>query len=291
VAEQHLGVPVQCGQCGRPLVARPPAPSGTGAPLRLDVGAATSAGRVRRRNEDSYLLQHLAWSARDGRRDSALLVVADGMGGHEAGDRASGLVIRELGTALAGLLAGGLGGPLPDAPVLLETLVSALQDVNRAVYRLAQTEPGCKGMGATAAAVLVWDDQALIAHVGDCRVYHQRGGRLAQVTRDQTVVARMLELGKLTPKEAEHHPARNEVTQAVGRQANLDPGRCQVPLAAGDWLLLACDGLHAHLDHAALQQEVGQAPPSAVQFSQHLVDLADRHGGSDNCTVLAARCC
>jgi protein phosphatase len=291
-------VPVQCTQCGRSLIARPAAPAAAppapapAAPVRLDLGAATSAGRVRRRNEDSYLVQHLTWCHRDQRHDSALLVVADGMGGYEAGDRASGVVVREVGTALAGTLTWALRGPLSDGPtVLLGALASALREANAAVYRLAQTEAACKGMGATAAAVLVWEGQALVGHVGDCRVYHQRAGRLTQVTRDQTLVARMVDLGKLTPKEALTHPGRNTVSQAVGKQPNLDPAAHQVPLAAGDWLLVACDGLHAHLDHPALQQEVSKAPPSAAQLAQQLVDLVNQRGGSDNCTVLAARCC
>jgi protein phosphatase len=261
-------------------------------PLRLDIGSATSAGRVRKHNEDSYLVQHLAWGTSDDRHDSALLVVADGMGGHAGGARASGMVVRGLGSALACLLGGGLTGPLPDAPgVLLGALQSALQEVNRAVYRQAQTEPGCKGMGATTAAVLLWDNQALVSHVGDCRVYHQRAGRLTQVTRDQTLVARMVDLGKLTPREALQHPARNEVAQAVGKQPDLSPSRHQIPLLAGDWLLIASDGLQAHLDHVTLQQEITKAPPSASQFTQQLVELAERRGGSDNCTILGVRCC
>jgi len=298
VSEQHFGVPVQCGQCGRPLIARPVAPAvappaeAPAAPVRLDVGGATSSGRVRRRNEDSYLVQHLAWCTRDERHDAALLVVADGMGGYEAGDRASAVVIREVGAALGGLLTGGLSAPLPDAPtVLLGALGSALCEANAAVYRLAQAEAACKGMGATAAAALVWGGQALVTHVGDCRVYHQRAGRLTQVTRDQTLVVRMVELGKLTPREALSHPGRNEVFQAVGKQPTLKPESQQVPLAAGDWLLVACDGLHAHLDNPALEQEVSKAPPSAARLAQQLVDLVNQRGGSDNCTVLAARCC
>jgi protein phosphatase len=298
VAEQHLGVPVQCAQCGRQFIARPPAPAAAppapaaAAPLRLDLGAATSAGRVRRRNEDSYLLQHLAWCNHDQRHDRALLVVADGMGGYEAGDRASGVVVRELGIGLAGMLTWALRGPLPDGPTaLLGALATALRAANAAIYRLAQSEAACKGMGATAAVVLVWEGQALVGHVGDCRVYHQRAGRLTQVTRDQTLAARMVALGKLTEKEALAHPSRNTVAQAVGKQPTLEPAAHQVPLAAGDWILVACDGLHAHLDHTALQQEISKAPPSAALFAQQLVDLVNQRGGSDNCTVLAARCC
>jgi protein phosphatase len=287
-------VPVRCALCERQFIARPPAPAATAQapapPLRLDVGAATSSGRVRERNEDSYLLQHLAWCNRGQRRESALLVVADGMGAHEAGDRASGLVVGAVGGALAGLLGAAVAGPPPEPAALLDALHTALQEANRTVARLGEAEPGCKGMGATAAAAVVWDNVALLAHVGDCRVYHQRGGQLTQVTRDHTLVARMVELGKITAREALHHPSRNEVTQAVGQQTRLDPGRYQVPLAVGDWLLLACDGLHTHLDHAALQLELSKAPAAAGQFARQLVDLVNQRGGSDNCTVLAVRC-
>jgi protein phosphatase len=215
------------------------------------------------------------------------------MGGHEAGDRASGLVIRTVGGALATPLGGALSGQLKAAaaPVLAEALGAALQEANRVVHPAARGLPSCKGMGATAAAVLVWDGLAVIGHVGDCRVYHQRGGALTQVTRDQTLVARMVELGKLTPREALDHPARNEVAQAVGRQPEVEPGRCQVQLAPGDWLIVACDGLQSHLDARALQEQVARAPSSAARLAQQLVDLADQRGGSDNCTVVAVRCC
>jgi protein phosphatase len=248
---------------------------------------------VRAQHEDSFLVQHLAWSNRGERHEVALVVVADGMGGHEAGDRASGLVIRTVGGALAALLGGGLSGQFKGstASVLAEALGAALKEANRVVQRAARDEAACMGMGATAAAALVWDGLAVIGHVGDCRVYHQRGGALTQVTRDQTLVARMVELGKLTPREALDHPARNEVAQAVGRQPELEPGRSQVQLALGDWLLVACDGLQAHLDARALQNETAQAPASAARLAQQLVDLADQRGGSDNCTVVAIRCC
>jgi protein phosphatase len=188
------------------------------------------------------------------------------------------------------MLGGAVAGPPPGVTALLDALAAALREANRTVSRAAQTDPGCKGMGATAAAAVVCDNQALVVHVGDCRVFHQRGGQLVQVTRDHTLVARMIELGKITPREALHHPARHEVTQAVGQQADLDPGRYQVALAAGDWLLVACDGLHAHVDHAALQQELSKAPPAASTLARQLVDLVNQRGGSDNCTVLAVRC-
>jgi PPM family protein phosphatase len=287
LAEQHLGVTLQCAKCGNLFAAQAPP-----AVPRLDVGSATSPGRVRSRNEDSFLVQHLTWSNLNERHEIALVVVADGMGGHDAGDRASGLVTRTVSGSLAALLGGALSGQFKGAtpPVLAGTLAYALQEANRGVLAQARGEPACKGMGATAAVVLVWDGLVLVGHVGDCRVYHQHAGRLTRVTKDQTLVARMVELGTLSPKEALHHPARNEVYQAIGRQPVLEPAAHQLRVVPGDWLLVACDGLHAHLDDPALQAEVGKAAPSAGVLAQQLVDLVNQRGGSDNCTVVAVRC-
>jgi protein phosphatase len=291
VADAHLGMTVKCSSCGQLLMTRPttvrPRP-------RLDVGAATSPGRIRKRNEDSFLVQQLAWSNLDDRNDVALGAVADGMGGHDAGDRASGITIRTLGSCLAALLGGALSGQVkgPAPNVLAETLNYALLEANREVYRQAQADSASRGMGATAAAVLIWNGLALFGHVGDCRVYHHQGSSRVcqQVTRDHTLVARMVDLGKLTAKEARNHPARNEVDRAIGRQLEVEPSRQQLQLAPGDWLIVACDGLHAHMDGFDLQEEIGKATGSAGTLAQLLVDLANQRGGSDNCTVVAVRC-
>jgi protein phosphatase len=293
-------VPVLCGTCKKTFTVQPDLPAarpGEAPELllsltpRLDVAAATTPGVVRERNEDCFLVQHLAWAHRDRRHEVALLVVADGMGGHGAGDEASGQAVRAVGGGLAALLGAALGGqlPRPDAPRLAEAVESALKEANRAVLRKAGEDPACKGMGATAVAVLVWDELAAVAHVGDCRVYHLRAGRLSQVTKDQTLVARMVELGKLTPQEALTHPGRHEVTQAVGRQAELAPGRAVLQLQPGDWLLAACDGLHAHVGADELQDLLARSP-AAAEAAEELTDLVNRRGGSDNCTVVAVRC-
>jgi protein phosphatase len=193
---------------------------------------------------------------------------------------------------LAPLLNGALNGKFKDAaaPDLVQTIEYAIQEANRTVYRAAKNDPACKGMGATVAAVLVWDGQALIGHVGDCRVYRQRSGQLTQLTRDQTLVARMVELGQLTPQEAASHPARHEVTQAVGKRTEIEPARYGLKLERGDWLLVACDGLHAHVDDRTIQDTISKAPFSAAPLADQLVDLANQGGGSDNCTVVAAYC-
>src|SRR5262249_14599967 len=110
-----------------------------------------------------------------------------------------------------------------------------------------------------------------------------------QVTRDQTLVERMVELGQLTPQEALAHPARSEVLQAIGNCADIAPAAYQLQLIAGDWLIIACDGLHTHVKAAQLQETSGKAAAASV-LAQQLVDLANQGGGTDNCTVVAVRC-
>jgi protein phosphatase len=199
--------------------------------------------------------------------------------------------VRSLGRNLAPLLAGALSGQFkdPGASVLTETIDYAIREANREIYRKGQSDPACKGMGATAAVVLIWNGQVLLGHIGDCRVYHQHGGRLHQVTRDQTLVARMVELGQLSAQEALNHPARNEVAQALGKRFDIEPAAHKLQLTRGDWLVIACDGLHTQVADVTLQTTIQQTA-TASSMAQRLVDLADASGGSDNCTVLAVHC-
>src|SRR5205823_3963575 len=158
------------------------------------------------------------------------------------------------------------------------------------VSRVAASDAACKGMGSTVAVVVLWDGQAFVSHVGDCRLYHQRGDVLTQVTHDHTIVARMVELGQLTPAEAATHSARNEVTQGIGTRSRLEPSQHTLDLERGDWLLVACDGLSAHVGADTLQTVARQAAPSAAYLAKRLVELANEGGGTDNCTVVAAWC-
>ncbi len=299
VPAKHVGAPIQCAKCKKTFALRlttfskTPGAAASRLPgvLRLDIGSATSPGKVRERNEDGFLVQHLAWVTLEERHEVAVLVVADGMGGYEAGDQASKIVVNNVNLALGPLLTGGLAGQFKDCPaqMLTEAIGYALKEANGSVYRKAKTLAHLKGMGATAAVVLIWDGEAIIGHVGDTRVYHYHSGRLDQVTRDQTLVARMVELGHLKPEEALTHPSRNEVAQAVGKRAEIEPAFHTVRLAPGDWLIAACDGLHAHVDAATLQETIARAAPAAADLADRLVAMADDRGGSDNTTVIAVR--
>jgi serine/threonine protein phosphatase PrpC len=257
---------------------------------RLVVGSATTRGRVRDRNEDSVLVQQCTWSNLAERHDVALIVVADGMGGHAAGERASGLVLQAMNKALTPLLAAAVHDRVPSPEDLDAAVDRGLQEANRLVRDTAKDNAALKGMGSTAAALLIWDGRASIHWVGDCRVYHWRQGILTQVTRDQTLVARMVELGQLTPEEAAVHPRRNEVAQAVGKYALLEPGQHELTLTPGDWLIACSDGLQAHVSDRALRETLDKTKSSAPELAPHLMEMANQGGGSDNCTVVAVQC-
>ena len=294
IADPDIGKLVQCGKCGRPFTTRPGTPVSTSPTgiCRLEIASATTRGMIRGRNEDSFLVQQMSWSNRDERHEIALIVVPDGMGGHAGGDEASGIVIRQALSALAPMLNSAPSGRFKDATpsMLADTIDFAILEANRAVFRKAKEDGPFKGMGATAAVLLVWDLKVLIGHVGDCRVYHHSRGKLSCVTKDQTLVARMVELGQLTPEEAAVHPRRNEVTQALGKHFDVKPARYELTIAAGDWLIVATDGLTAHITDSDLGGLVRKSPLSAAVLANQLVETVNARGGSDNCTVVVIRC-
>jgi protein phosphatase len=302
VAEQHLGKPVKCHKCGKLFTVKPtalaskppttePIPQTAGA-LRLEIAGVTSVGRERSRNEDSFLVQHLTWSDLNQNHQLALVIVADGMGGHAGGDQAARLALRTIGTILAPLLTNALSIEQREVTRagLAKSIDSAINEANRVVQQAATTDRRYKGMGATAAVVVMWNGRVVIGHIGDCRVYHHHGAQLKQVTRDQTLVNRMVELGQLTLREVVGRPVGSEVLQAIGSRTAIEPARHKLKLVSGDWLLVACDGLHGQVDDRTIQATVSKAPPSATLLANRLVEIADQSGGADNCTVVAVRC-
>jgi protein phosphatase len=302
IDERYLGAPIQCYQCGeaftvpRPaLTSKPPSTEPipkTAGVLRLEIAGVTSVGRERGRNEDSFLVQHLTWSDLNQNHQLGLVVVADGMGGHAGGDQAARLALRTIGSSLAPVLAGALSTQKYEVTRkgLADAIDSAIREANRVVKQTAEADARYRGMGATAAVVVIWNGRAVIGHVGDCRVYHHHERQLKPVTRDQTVVNRMVELGQFTPEEAAGHPDGNQVLQAIGPRTVIEPAHHKLNLIPGDWLLVACDGLHSQVNDPTLQAIVSNASPSAALLANQLVGLADDSGGIDNCTVVAVRC-
>ena len=254
----------------------------------FDVGAATTAGKVRKRNEDAYLVQRQSWGRLGQQSEMTLLAVADGMGGHDGGDQAGALTLQALHVSWSAWLGAVLAGREASAQAITDRIGAGLNEASRAVHTSALADSRLKGMGAAAVVAFLWQNQALLGHVGDCRAYHLHGGRVQRLTKDQTLVQKMIDQGTLSPAEALRHPARSELSQAIGLRPEVVPGFTHVPLSRGDWLLLASDGLQAHLTQEELRREV-EPQTSASLAVERLLDVVNERGGTDNCTVIAVR--
>ena len=279
--------------------------------VRMEIASWTTTGMVRTGNEDAYALLHACETRQDDRAESALILLCDGMGGYEAGEVAAALAIQVLRKylttqkpfeALSGASAfpadalapggrpEGHAAPPLDVEGAKKLLKNALKEANKAVFT-ASRAPGSKrrGMGCTAEAVYLDGRNVVVGHVGDSRTYHLSEGRLVQLTRDQTLVNRLVELGTLTPEEAETHPRRNELQQAVGGQPDVEPGVYHGFLKPGDWVVVCSDGLTNHVNAADLQQMLQSEASSAEMAARRLVNLANIEGATDNATVVVVR--
>jgi serine/threonine protein phosphatase PrpC len=226
----------------------------------------TDTGRQRNANEDSYFTR------------APLFVVADGMGGAQAGEVASKAAVESFP-----------GGDLPAAPperVLEETIESA----NRTIHELARKDPGLAGMGTTTTAAIVdlEDEAVAIGHVGDSRAYRLRGGRFEQLTRDHSLVEEMRRKGQITDAQAEDHPQRSIITRALGPEPEVQVDVQTVPAQDGDVFLICSDGLTTMLDDEQIARLLSRAT-SLQAAVRALVDEANRAGGRDNITVVAFR--
>lgn len=225
-------------------------------------------GKVRDGNEDAFLLSP----------DNGLFAVADGLGGHAAGEIASALIIETVCQAVIKRLA--VAGLQP-----AEILGDAFQEADRAVREYTAEHPECRGMGATLIAALINHDQAIIAHAGDTRAYLARDGVLRRLTNDHTCVGRLLRSGLLLEDEARRHPERNAVSQAVMGERNLTPEYTEIDLEKGDCLMLCSDGLWDEVSHGEIERILGDQVP-AWQMAIRLVDRAIAAGGNDNVTTV-----
>lgn len=230
--------------------------------MNLAVGARTDIGQVREGNEDSFLA------------DSPLFVVADGMGGHVAGDVASATAIEVVQRERSQLDASN-----PDS------LARVVQDANVAIFEKASGDNALRGMGTTCTLLLVDGSTAHLAHVGDSRAYLLRDGELTQVTEDHTLVGRMVAEGRLSPEEAQHHPQRSMITRALGVDDKVEVDQFTLELVEGDILMLCSDGLSSMLSTDEMLDVL--ASDGDVQHkADRLVELANEAGGDDNITVV-----
>ena len=241
--------------------------------MKLDVHGVSDIGLRRSQNED----QLAWWISPDGGQPAGVMVVADGMGGANAGEVASQLAVARI---LENVRALG-----PDAgPVDLRHVI---EDANRVVHEESLAHPERHGMGTTCTVVLLIDRHAIVAHVGDSRAYLVRGSTIRQLTRDHSLVAQLVELRHLTPEQARVDPRRNVVTRSLGVGAQLEVDTVSIPLESGDTLLVSTDGLHGLIEDDELAAHAGAA--DLDQAVRSLVELARTRGGPDNITVALGR--
>ena len=240
----------------------------------------SDTGRQRRANEDAYFAR------------SPVFVVADGMGGHAAGDVASAVAVDTIEEAFSRLevpdeATHGPFGPRTPARVAGEKLSWAVRLAARRIHDLAEKDVRMREMGTTVVALAFVSNHAVIANVGDSRCYLVRGDAILQLTEDHSVVAEQVRLGVIRPEQAKTSLLRNQLTRSVGYHDDVEVDRILRPVDAGDVFLLCSDGLSNLVDDQEVLALVTTREPHDA--AQALVDLANERGGDDNVTVVIAR--
>lgn len=213
--------------------------------------------------------------------DRGIFVVADGMGGHAAGEVASEMAVRVIGREL-----GSLRG-LSDEEVA-ERMRASIKSANAAIFQRTLTEHDKRGMGTTVTALVLYEGRFLIGQVGDSRAYLLRDGKLTQVTKDHSYVQEQVDAGYLTPEQARTHPYSNVITRCVGANSDVIPDVYVGTVKALDLFLLGSDGLTGMVEDPQLG-EILRAPRTPQEQVDDLVAEANRHGGLDNITAILVR--
>lgn len=248
----------------------------------ISFGVARDIGQVRNTNQDQVLTLLTSLPAASRQLQIGLFIVADGMGGHTGGDIASSLAVQVVaGQVLQHLLLPVLQGGQPD--VIQDVLKEAVMAANRSI--LEEADRRGSDMGTTVTAGLLVEHQLHIAHVGDSRLYTYDETGLKCHTRDHSMVARLMELGQITPEEAQHHPKRNYLYQSVGQQDDIEVEFDSLSLENCRYLLLCSDGLWGVVEEEILNSTLTQGgEPQAI--CNRLVKHANEAGGEDNIAVI-----
>ncbi|MCY3833176.1 MAG: protein phosphatase 2C domain-containing protein [Chloroflexi bacterium] len=250
----------------------------------LIYGIASDVGSVRDNNEDACFGMQWQSITVDDRPDFGLFIVADGMGGHLDGERASGVAVQTLASEMIDKIYVPL---LKDftarsAPTILEALTRASEEANRAVMKRVP------GGGTTLSAVAIVGNLAYLVHVGDSRAYLLYEDTIEQLTTDHTLVQRLLEMNELTLEEAEHYPQKNVLYRAIGQNEQLKMERLIRALPAGSNVLICTDGLWDMVEDETIKQ-IAAKSSTPQEACDNLVRVANARGGSDNITVIVFR--
>jgi protein phosphatase len=236
----------------------------------LRSAALTDIGRCRRANEDSYAIAS----------EMGLFVVADGMGGHRAGQLASRLATEAAVQAVQALRG--------SEATLTEKLRCSVAAANREIYTTAQAKPEYQGMGTTLVSLLAADGKVALAHVGDSRAYLIRGGRIRQLTDDHSVVGELIRRHEITPTAARAHPHRHVLTKALGVRREVVPDLVELTAMPEDLFVLCSDGLTGLVQDQDIS-DIAAASTDLDTICTQLVDCANSRGGEDNITVVLVR--
>ena len=269
--------------------------------MQVELQAKSDVGRVRRGNEDNFLILELSaqrtWTASDGKEPpqeltkfelgerGLVLVVSDGMGGALAGDVASRMAV----DSVREMLMGGNSEETcnPNLP-LVDCLKNATVYANLAIHVRSQEDSRCAGMGATFTGAAVRGDMLDLVQVGDSRAYIIRQNQIRLATKDQSLVQQLVDVGQISEAEAETHMFRNVILQALGAQSEVQPVTGRIRLRRGDVLLLCSDGLSGKLRAEDIQNIVTNSPGLSTACEE-LIAEANNRGGEDNITVVLAR--
>ncbi|MBM3267080.1 MAG: Stp1/IreP family PP2C-type Ser/Thr phosphatase [Candidatus Sericytochromatia bacterium] len=232
----------------------------------MRVGSLSDVGKVRSSNEDALGLD----------RDRGIFIVADGMGGHQAGEVASQQAVDSL--------LGSLRARQPEEGAA-EAMVRAITSANSEIAAAAQADKNLKGMGTTVVAAIVEGDRFTIAHVGDSRAYLVRDGGIRQLTEDHSMVAELVKAGVITPEAAETHPYRSAISRSLGQFKEVETDTSVHDFLPGDRVLLCTDGLTRFVKAEEILERI-EAHEDPQDASQALIDIANERGGRDNITVI-----
>jgi PPM family protein phosphatase len=244
----------------------------------LNIVHKTDPGKTRTRNEDAVTVNSAL----------GLVILADGMGGHNAGEVASGMATTLLATEFEKVLVdqplSAMRGEQARA-IAHDTLRQLIAEANAAIFRAAESQPQYKGMGTTLVVALFYDNQVTVAHIGDSRLYRLREGQLEQLTKDHSLLQEWIDSGMITPEQALTAQHKNLVTRALGVDAQVEPEIHDYPVMPGDLFLLCSDGLYDMVPDEETAMTLQMLGANLELAANQLIDQANDAGGKDNVTV------
>jgi PPM family protein phosphatase len=249
---------------------------------KLTLVGSTDTGRVREHNEDTIATDP----------DVGLLVLADGMGGYNAGEVASGIAVKTITNLVReGLLREDLASIDRSTGLTRPSIVlrDAITRANKIIYQTARSQAECEGMGTTVVAALFYDNRVSIAHVGDSRLYRQRGSQIAQVTMDHSLLQELVDRGFYSPEEAQRAANKNYVTRALGVEPQVEVEVQEHPVDKGDIFILCSDVLSDMVEDEDIRLTISTFGANLDTVAKQLIQLANENGGRDNVSVVLAQ--